>query len=201
MIDAAPLFETDRHRAVELGREHLSVLQAFIAANPEYYLETSGAPPLPTQAQEEFDYDLPAEWTFRKKWVLAFLDADDRVIGMCGLISDLFAPGVWHIGLFVVATTLHGRGTAQKLYRALEAWIHGRGGRWIRLGVVEGYARAERFWERLGYVEVRKRHGVAMGQRTHTVRVMVKPLASDTLSAYLELVARDRPDQTALTRS
>jgi ribosomal protein S18 acetylase RimI-like enzyme len=74
--------------------------------------------------------------------------------------------------------------------------MKGGGAQWARLGVVAGNARAEKFWERLGYVEVRRRRGVQMGRRTHDVRVMVKPLAGGRFAQYLSLVARDRPDKT-----
>ena len=68
-----------------------------------------------------------------------------------------------------------------------------QGARWLRLGVVRGNARAERFWERCGYVQVRERGPVQMGRKTNLLRVMVKPLAGGTLDEYLALVARDRP--------
>ena len=68
------------------------------------------------------------------------------------------------------------------------------GADWARLGVVEGNARAERFWERLGYLEARKRCGVEMGKLTNTLRVMVKPLGGGKLPDYLSRVARDRPE-------
>jgi hypothetical protein len=69
-----------------------------------------------------------------------------------------------------------------------------RGAQWLRLGVVEGNARAERFWQRRGFVDARKRDGVQFGARTHTIRVMFKPLAGRSLREYLALIARDRPD-------
>jgi GNAT superfamily N-acetyltransferase len=113
---------------------------------------------------------------------------------MANVVSDFLAKGVWHIGLYIVATRLHGSGLAQLLYEHLERWSHELGARWMRLGVVEGNRRAERFWERNAFAEVRKRHGVEMGARTNTVRVMAKPLDSANLSEYLALVARDRPE-------
>jgi hypothetical protein len=76
---------------------------------------------------------------------------------------------------------------------ALEAWMAGEGAQWSRLGVVVGNARAERFWQREGYRDVRRREGVQIGDRVNDLRVMAKPLAGGTLAQYLELVARDRP--------
>jgi hypothetical protein len=67
----------------------------------------------------------------------------------------------------------------------------------MRLGVVEGHARAEAFWERSGYVQVAKREGIVMGQRTNTIRVMAKPLLGQPISEYYALVERDRPAPTS----
>jgi hypothetical protein len=80
------------------------------------------------------------------------------------------------------------------LYRGLETWAVQSGARWLRLGVVLGNGRAERFWERLGYIETRTRTGIPTGRLTNAVRVMVKCLDGRSLEEYLSLVERDRPD-------
>jgi len=109
------------------------------------------------------------------------------------VIAGLLADSVWHIGLFIVATPLHGGGTARLLYESLEMWMRRQGARWSRLGVVEGNLRAVRFWEKAGYVDLRKRK-VELGKQVNVVRVMAKPLTDGTLSEYLSLVSRDRPE-------
>jgi len=101
---------------------------------------------------------------------------------------------VWHIGLFIVASALHGSGAARAMYGELERWMAARGARWIRLGVVVGNAKGERFWRRQGYVQVRERGPVQMGRRANMLRVLVKPLAAGSVEEYLELVERDRPE-------
>jgi len=111
---------------------------------------------------------------------------------MATIVGDFIADHVWHIGLFIVVSALHGSGAAHVLYRKLEQWMVDRGARWIRLGVVQGNAKAERFWQRSGYVQVRERGPLQMGRKTNLLRVMVKPLAGGTLDAYLALVGRDR---------
>ena len=81
--------------------------------------------------------------------------------------------------------------------RSTTAWSRGRaarGAEWLRLGVVLGNARAERFWERRGFAETRKRGNLEMGKRVNTVRVMMKPLAGGTHAQYLSLIERDRPE-------
>jgi GNAT superfamily N-acetyltransferase len=189
-----PLFDAGTWRCVELVAADAGALQRFYDANPDYHLAAYGELPPAGTGRETFDWRPPAEWRCDRKWVLGFYDDDgDTLIGMADVLTNLLAEGVWHIGLFIVATALHGNGTATVLYDGLEAWMIERGAQWARLGVVEGNARAERFWERLGYREVRRREGVDMGMRINTIRVMVKPLGERTVSDYLAAVARDRP--------
>jgi len=188
------LFSSGSCRCSEMDIRDVERLQRFFDANPEYHVAVNGEPPRSDEARQEFESSLPAGWPFAKRWLLQFTDADDSMVAMADAIEDLFAAGVWHLGLFVVATPLHGGGAAYRLYDDLETWMRGSDARWLRLGVAEGNVRAERFWEKVGYVEVRKRIGVAMGQRVNTLRVMVKPLAGGRLVDYLAAVARDRPE-------
>ena len=181
-------------RSVELASQHEPVLQRFFEANPQYFLAVNGEPASPREAHEEIHGELPPGWSFTKKWLVGYLDSEDCLVAMASVVSDLLAPGVWHIGLFLVSTSRHGTGDAQELYRSLESWALASGAKWFRLGVVLGNRRAERFWERQGYSQTRTRTGIEMGKLTHTVRVMVKPLTEQPLSQYFLLVERDRPE-------
>jgi GNAT superfamily N-acetyltransferase len=181
-------------RVIELTPAHATLLQRFFDANPEYSIAVSGEPAGPNAAYEEIHDKPPPGWGFTKMWVIGYVDEKDALAAMANVVADLLAPRVWHIGLFIVATSRHGTGDAQALYRGLESWAAGNGAHWLRLGVVEGNARAERFWVKQGYVETRKRTGVAMGKRVNTIRVMVKPLAHGSMEQYLSLVSRDRPE-------
>ena len=187
------LFDADPARACELGEHDAPALQRFFERHPEYFLLAHGRGPAPDEALQELRDAPPVGMPYTRRWTLGFLDAADRLVAMANLWSDLLAEGVWHIGLFVVASPLHGSGTAQALCRALEAWMRDQGARWVRLGVIRGSHRAERFWRRLGYIQVRERADVAMGERVQVLRVMVKPLAGGAIADYLAQVARDRP--------
>ena len=188
------LFTAGAFRAVEMAAADIPALQQFFEANPEYHLAITGAPPRPDEAQKEFDFAPPAGWPYEKRWLLKLIAEDGSIAGLADVIANLFVAGVWHVGLFMVATSLRGSGAARALYDALESWMRDGGARWLRLGVVLGNARAERFWETAGYTEVRKRAGVEMGAQVNTLRVMAKPLAQADWAAYLASVPRDRPD-------
>ncbi len=168
-------------------------LQKFFEANPPYFLTVHGIPAQEGEAHEEIYGDLPAGWAFNHKYVFGYEDANGKLACMGNVVSDLLAKGVWHVGTFIVATDRHGTGDAKALYASVEEWCSHCGARWMRLGVVEGNARAEAFWERCGYVQVAKREGIVMGQRTNTIRVMAKPLFDQPISDYYALVERDRP--------
>ncbi len=181
-------------RTVELGPADEPALQRFFEANPAYFIAVQGEPAGPRAAHDEIHEELPAGWPFTKRWLLGFVDDGTSLVAMAHLVSDLLAPRVWHIGLFMLASAHQGRGEARALYGALEAWARAAGAAWFRLGVVQGNERAERFWQSMGFVETRTRHGVAIGRQTNTLRVMFKPLAGGTLVEYLALVERDRPE-------
>lgn len=187
-----PLFTIRDLRAYELLAEDIPALQAFFEANPLYFEFVNGSPATPTEALTTFEEVPPAEWGFTKKWLLRFVDEANSIVAMADVVSDLLAQGVWHIGLYIMATARHGSGDAQVVYTALEHWAKHNGANWFRLGVVQGNVKAERFWTRVGFIQARTREGVKLGNCVHTIRVMFKPLAGGTMAEYLTLVERDR---------
>ena len=187
-------FESASYVGRELGAADIASLQALFDANPEYSVLVSGRRPHADEAQVEFDEQPPPDMRFRSRWLTGFFDREGELVGVSNVLTDFLADGVWHIGLFLVATRLHGRGAAIELCDALEAAMAAGGARWIRLGVVIGNERADRFWARRGYREVRVRHGIDVGGRINDVRVLVKPLKGGALDDYLALVERDRSD-------
>lgn len=180
--------------ATEADRSAAAELQAFYEANPEYYEITHGHAPAPDAALKGFDFRPPADmpYTALPMWLIRERESG-RVIGEVSVAIDLLAPGVTHLGFFMVATSRHGTGFAAELHAAYEAWAIRQGARWLRLGVVEAHRRANRFWLRQGYVEVCQRRDYVLGDLSHTLRVMVKPLRSNSLDDYIAAVPRDRP--------
>ncbi len=184
-------------QSVELGPADAPRLQRFFEANPDYFLRVLGEPAGPAEGADEIAAGPPADWGFTKKWLIGYADAAGTLAAMANITTDLLAPGVWHVGLFIVDAARRGSGDARTLYLGLEAWARACGAQWMRLGVVQGNTPAERFWAAQGYVEVRVREGQQMGRRLNTIRVMVKPLAGGRIDDYLGLVPRDRPEPPA----
>jgi GNAT superfamily N-acetyltransferase len=181
-------------RVIPLGDAEVPLLQRFFDANPAYFMAVHGEPAVPNEAHEEVHGPVPAGFSYGEKRVIGYQQPDGELAAMATVITDLLAEHVWHIGLFILATARHGNGDARKLHDGLEQWARHHGAEWLRLGVVQGNGRAERFWTSCGYTQVRVREGLQMGQRTNNVRVMVKPLAGGSFDDYLALVPRDRPE-------
>jgi len=171
-------------------------LQLFFDANPLYFLAVHGEPAQPGEAHEEISGEPPAGWPYTRKYVFGYQSSSGQLAAMANVVSDLLAEGIWHVGTFIVETARHGTGDAQALYESLEHWARHGGARWMRLGVVQGHARAEAFWLRQGYLQVATRDGIVMGLRNNAIRVMAKPLHGQPLSEYYCLVERDRPAST-----
>jgi hypothetical protein len=93
---------------------------------------------------------------------------------------------------------LRGTGFARRVHEAYETWAVTCGARWLRLCVVEGNTRGQHFWKRCGYSEVKRVEGFQLGNLTHTLITMVRPLGSNTLAEYLERVPRDRVETGAI---
>lgn len=178
---------------VELTPTHAPLLQRFFEENPEYFHATTGEPAGPGEGIDEISSQLPEGTPFTKKWVIGYVGKDEALFAMVNVITDLLAVSVFHIGTFIVATSRHGNGQAQVLNCSVEDWAIANGAEWMRLGVVSGNTRAERFWARVGYVPVKERPGIEMGKRIVTVRNMVKPLTGRDMNEYYALIPRDRP--------
>lgn len=185
-------------RTVVPTEEDLPELQALMESNAAYYLMASGALAAADEARQAFDEMPPAGMPYGAIWHWGLREAStDRLIGYANVVSDFLAPGVWHIGLFMVDGDRHGRGVGRAWHDALVETMHRRGARWIRLGVIDGYALAQFFWAARGYVLCRKRHNVVLQAATgHTVTLctLVRLPREEGLPEYLSHVQRDRPE-------
>jgi GNAT superfamily N-acetyltransferase len=183
--------------ARELQRHEVPQLQRLWDENPLYFQTVNGRNARPGEALEEFDERPPANLSWREHWMLGLFGSDGarhgELLGTIVVVSDLVAAGAWHLALLWLPSAKHGSGLAQASYDALERWAEAQGARWMRLACVVGNTRAERFWERQGFVELKRWQDFDTGGRLNAMRVMLKPLGANTLEQYLAAVPRDRP--------
>jgi ribosomal protein S18 acetylase RimI-like enzyme len=172
-------------------------LAAFCRDNPEYDVFLTGEVPDEAEWVEDFMTDLPPasfNWTHTHKLFVRRHQNPDIIAAIIDVTEDMIDKDVGHIGLFQVATALHGTGLANDLYQGLEDWLASRGTDVLRLGVLDGNARGMAFWTRHGFLETRRRQGMAPNGKTHLSHVLYKPLKPLTLEAYRLRVPRDDPN-------
>lgn len=170
----------------------IPAIQRFWEASPEYLQLVEGRGPGPAEGAEFVAEPLvPPEMSCSAEFNLVLREPSGAIGGLAAVAQDLHAQGVWHIGLFVAATRLHGSGWAAGAHAALIGWAVAAGAQWMRLNVVESNRRGHAFWRRHAYREVGRRVGIAIGARTHTLITMVRPIAAD-LRAYRAAVPIER---------
>lgn len=177
----------------EAQRHEVDEIQAFNDANPEYWQLTHGHPPPRDDAERAFDAHPPPDMSYSEDlWFIVRERASGAITAQIAVATDLLAPGVYHLGFFIVATRCWGSGLAARLHGAYQHWAVERGARWLRLGVVEANRRARVFWEGLGYAEVQCRDDCELGVLRHRLFTMVKPLPGESMADYRDAVPRDR---------
>ncbi len=109
--------------AVLAERSSADEVQAFYEANPEYWRVTHGHAPPSGEAAEGFDFRPPAEMPYRDWQIWLVRDrASRRIVGELSVAIDLLAPGVFHLGFFIIESARQGSGLATEVYAAYEAW-------------------------------------------------------------------------------
>ncbi|MFO1327453.1 MAG: GNAT family N-acetyltransferase [Rubrivivax sp.] len=196
-MSAAPsMFSTAQLGVRALQAHEVPALQALFDAHPEYFLAVNGRRARPDEARQEFDERPPPHLPWRRHHHAGVHDAQGALVGTLVFTEGLCDEQVCHLGLFWLMTPLHGRGLAGPLHEAWARWAQAQGARWLRLSVIAGNARAEAFWARLGYTEVRRRLGIDTGGRINDARVMIRALDGAAPAEYLARVPRDHPDST-----
>jgi ribosomal protein S18 acetylase RimI-like enzyme len=150
-------------------------MRALFASCEDYFLMVSGKPADPKDAENDV-LSLPPGKTPDDKLFLGLQQQDGSLAGVVDLVKDYPTPGTWYLGLLLLHPALRGQGHGEALHTQLLAWLKDQGGHAVRLGVLEQNAGGNRFWERLGYIEI-SRKPFQVGGLTHTVRVMERTLS------------------------
>lgn len=109
------LFTADSWRIEALDDGDVAAMKRFFDANPEHFVTVNGEGPTADEARREFDDLPPAAMRYRERWVIGFVDQAGALVGVGGVVADFLVDSVWHLGLFIVATALHGSGAAARL--------------------------------------------------------------------------------------
>ena len=139
----------------------------------------------PDEAKHEFADVPPAGMAYREMWLLGFFDGAGALIGVATIVGDFLVDTS---GTSASSSSRRRCTAAASRTRSIAGSSAGwssraRGG--CASASSRAASRAERFWQRCGYVQVRERGPVTMGKKSNLLRVMAKPLGGGTIDEYL----------------
>jgi GNAT superfamily N-acetyltransferase len=170
MSDAG--FRLDGYTVVRLTAADEGELQDLFVRCSDFHELAEGVPTPPGAASEEL-VARPPGTPLRDKFSFGISAAGGGMVGYLDLIRNHPAEGEWWIGLLMLEPAERGAGLGSRVYRAAAEWVARQGGTAIHIGVLEHNPKAERFWRRQGFQEVRRVEWVAGTGRVGRLIIMV----------------------------
>ncbi len=163
-----------RTRLVPLAEIHAPQLQSLCEACREFYRETTGVPPGPSEI-ENLLADVPPHGDRRQKrlWVI-FHQA--TLIGIADCTFGHPEQGDFWIGLLLLHPDWRGQGLGSDIVRALMDYARRNDAPRIGIGVKADYRAAQVFWRGLGFAPITQQRMDLPGFGPTLFDVMMLPL-------------------------
>lgn len=120
-----------------------------------YFEDVEGRAPTSAVAHEILN-GLPPGKRRDEKEVFGFFDEQGALIAFVDLVRDYPVEKEWIIGLFLIAPEHRRSGLSRRVHQFIETYISNNGGAVLRVAVLEINGPGRRFWEDLGYYEVKR---------------------------------------------
>ena len=162
---------SDDYYVSRLEREQHAVdLQKLYEHCTDYVQLEFGVASHPTAAEEDF--------AFNGIMIFGIYSRDAHLIGVIEMLRDYPKHEEWWIALLMLDPSMRGRGFGERICATTFDWIAREGGRAVWLGVLEPNERAQKFWKRIGFVEVERQPYVARNGHETVVILMKRVLSS-----------------------
>lgn len=164
MPEPTPVFTVDDWSLRRLGLDDEGLVQDLSERCADYTELAEGEAVGPT-AGRELLASAPEGWDPARLFKLGLCDDDGVLMGLLDVAPGYPADDVWYLGLFLLDPSVRCAGLGTRLYHAFEQWAAGQGARRVMLLVVEENLAGRRFWERLGFTDVRVLPAKQMGRK------------------------------------
>jgi len=149
-----------------------AALQGLYERCTDYHEMHEGFATRPSAAADELAM-LPPGRTLEDKFSMGIYEPGGPLIGYLDIVRHYPATNEWWIGLLMLDPEARAKGLGARLFRATWNWVLSQDGKAIYLAVLEENIRAERFWRRQGFEEVRRQaHTSETGNKISQVIVM-----------------------------
>ncbi len=173
------------YTVVRLTQRQSDRLQALFERCTDFFDFTTGQPPAPTAAAAEFA-DVPAGKTPKDLHLFGLCQRPDTLIGVMIAVQDYPETATWWISTMVIDPAYRGRGVGTDFYQGFERWLAAQEVRGIELCAIAPNLPGQRFWQRMGFAEIRQTSPRPYGQKTHPVYVYRRQLNPDPQLSRLE---------------
>jgi ribosomal protein S18 acetylase RimI-like enzyme len=179
MIDVRA-FQIDEPECVvcNLQAEHITPLQRLFDQCADFVMLVEGEAVSPTAAQDLFQ-SKPDGRSLDNKFLYGLWDRNGEIVGVLEGIRHYPDDTIWWIGLLLLAPEVRGRGLGRKLVQSFCEYARSEQGAAVMLGVVKENRAAYRFWQQVGFEQVRQTEPRSFGKKTQSVYVMRRALADE----------------------
>jgi ribosomal protein S18 acetylase RimI-like enzyme len=175
-----PAFQIDDSECAvcKLQAEHTAPLQRLFDKCADFVMLVEGEEVSPTAAQDIFQ-ERPAGRSLDDKFLYGLVERNGEVVGLLEGMRHYPDETVWWIGLLMLAPEVRGRGLGRKLVQNFCDYVYSVQGTAVMLGVVEENRAAYRFWQQVGFEQVRQTEPRSFGKKTQSVYVMWRALTDE----------------------
>jgi GNAT superfamily N-acetyltransferase len=159
------------YRITRLSGSDAALLQELYERCSDYHEMEEGVPTRPGAA-EHLLTALPPGKSPEDKHVLGIQAPEGGLVGVVDLVRDYPAEGDWWLGLLMLDPAARAAGLGTRLFGEIERAVAAAGGTALHVAVLEHNVRAERFWRRVGFAEVRRQPYTAASGHESRVIVM-----------------------------
>jgi GNAT superfamily N-acetyltransferase len=154
-----------------LGPEAAERLQRLYERCSDYAILVDGEPSPATAAEEEFR-SVPPGRSLDDKVMFGLIAPTDDIVGLLEGLRHYPDEATWWLGLLLLLPDRRGQRLGEALTSGFLELARGQGAKAVMLGVLLENEAGRRFWERQGFVEVRRTEPRPFGKKVHTVIVM-----------------------------
>ncbi|BCM89734.1 hypothetical protein IAD21_01581 [Abditibacteriota bacterium] len=162
--------------ARKLTLDDAEILQKLYEQCHDYAVLEQGFPYAPTSALDEFGA-LPPGKTLADKFLFGLFDEQGTIIGLIESIRYYPDDITWWLGLMLLAPQHRRKGLGTEFYKAFENWAANEGAHHIQLAALEENESGQRFWQSLGFREIRRTEPKPYGNKHHKLIVMQRTIA------------------------
>lgn len=168
-MEANKVINDREYKIRPLSDSHESEMQALCERCSDHWELHEGR--MPEDAWHTILSDLPPAKSPEDKFLFGVYNENNVLIAVIDILKDYKEPGEWMIGLLMIDPGERGNGLGRKLHDDIKTWVSEKGGRLLRIGVVEENYRGYKFWHEMGYFETGSVK-MTYGKKEHTVILM-----------------------------